>query len=139
VQHFYIPPLSFKSFGSWTLNGDYMTGRTDGTGGTNGVPAIAEVDITKAGNYRLWVRDRDYATNQPGKRSFHASVDGVMAGEKLGDHGMEGFRWSQVGVYPLNAGVHELALWDTSGFYARSEGFLLTEVSVTIHPPASFE
>ncbi|SDE55351.1 hypothetical protein, partial [Paenibacillus sp. cl123] len=134
MQHFFIPPLSFKSFGSWTLNGDYMTGRTDGTGGTNGVPAIAEVVITKPGNYRLWVRDRDYATNQPGKRSFHASVDGVMSSEKLGDHGMEGFRWSQVGVYSLNAGVHELALWDTSGFYARSEGFFLTE-DLNMVPP----
>ncbi|QNK59583.1 hypothetical protein [Paenibacillus sp. PAMC21692] len=127
AQHFRIPPLSFKSFGSWTLDGSHVTGRTGGTGGTNGTPAIAEVNITKAGSYKLWVRDRDYATNQPGKRSFHVGVDGAMAAEKFGSHGMEGFRWSEVGVYHLNAGVHELALWDTSGFYARSQGFLLTE------------
>ncbi len=143
TQHFYIPPYNFKSFGSWTLSGEYVTGRATGStpgeaNGSGGEPAIAEVDIAKATNYRIWVRDRDFATNQPGTRTFHAAVDGVMAEERFGDHGMEGFRWSEVGVYYLDEGVHELALWDTSGFYARSEGFFLSE-DLSLVPPENKE
>ncbi|QNK59584.1 OmpL47-type beta-barrel domain-containing protein [Paenibacillus sp. PAMC21692] len=143
TQHFYITPNLFKSFGSWTLSGDHVTGRSTGStpeeaNGEGGDPAIAEVDIEKTANYRLWVRDRDYATNQPGTRTFHVAVDGVMAEERFGDHGMEGFRWSEVGVYYLEEGVHELALLDTSGFYARSEGFFLTE-DLNLIPPVNKE
>ncbi|MDQ6418435.1 hypothetical protein RB620_03195 [Paenibacillus sp. LHD-117] len=142
-QHFYFPPTSFKSYGSWTLNGDLLLGRATATtpdeaDGSGGEPAIAEVNITKSASYRLWVRDRDFATNQPGTRSFHVSINGVMADEKFGDHGQEGFRWSEVGIYELDEGIHELALVDTSGFYARSEGFFLTE-NLDLIPPEDKE
>ncbi|MBD2845106.1 hypothetical protein IDH44_07875 [Paenibacillus sp. IB182496] len=142
-KHFFITPNTFKSFGSWTLTGDYVTGRSTGStideaDGSGGEPAIAEVNITEPGQYRVWVRDRDYATNQPGTRTFHVAVDGVMAAEQFGDHGQEGFRWSEVGVYNLSAGVHELALHDTSGFYARSEGFFLSN-DLDLVPPEDRE
>ncbi|TLS49009.1 hypothetical protein FE782_27415 [Paenibacillus antri] len=143
TRHYWITPYAFKSFGTWTLSGDWVTGRATASipgeaNGEGGEPAIAEVNITKAANYRLWVRDRDYATNQPGTRTFHVAVDGVMAAERFGDHGMEGFRWSEVGVYFLEEGVHELALVDTSGFFARSEGFFLSE-DVSLVPPENKE
>lgn len=143
TQHFYIPPFSFKSFGSWSLSGEHLVGRSTGStideaDGSGGEPAVAEVRITKPASYRVWVRDRDFATNQPGTRTFHVSVDGVMAEERFGDHGMEGFRWSEVGIYELDAGVHELALHDTSGFYARSEGFFLSE-DLDLVPPENKE
>ncbi|SDE70427.1 hypothetical protein SAMN02799630_06118, partial [Paenibacillus sp. UNCCL117] len=143
MQHFYITPNLFTAFGSWTLSGDWVTGRATGStpeeaNGEGGDPAIAKVNITKAANYRLWVRDRDYATNQPGTRTFHVAVDGVMAEERFGDHGMEGFRWSEAGVYFLEEGEHELSLLDTSGFYARCEGFFLTE-DLNLTPPENKE
>lgn len=143
MQHFYIDPYSFLSLGSWTLSGDFLTGRTTGSSieeaeGSGGEPAIAEVNIIKAANYRLWVRDRDYATNQPGTRTFHVAVDGIMADERFGDHGQEGFRWSEVGVYSLDEGFHELSLVDTSGFFARSQGFFLTE-DLDLIPPENKE
>ncbi len=142
-QHFYIPPNQFKTFGSWTLSGDFLLGRItapsfEDADGSGGEPAIADVNITEAGNYRLWVRDRDFANNSPGVRTFHVSVDGTMVGETFGDHGQEGFRWSEVGVFNLNAGNHELALHDTSGFYARSEGFFLSN-DVSLVPPEDKE
>ncbi|MBR3941713.1 MAG: hypothetical protein IKJ55_00010, partial [Clostridia bacterium] len=69
---------------------------------------------------------RDYAKNSPGSRYYNAGVDGVMAPEKMGTHGKEGFFWQEVGTYDLNAGVHTVSLHDTSGYYARCKGFFIT-------------
>lgn len=138
IQHFYITPFTFASYGSWALNGDVLQGRSvsqspEPEPPPPGEPAIAEVMITEPGEYRLWVRDRDFATNQPGTRTFHVGVDGVLAGQ-FGKHGQDGFRWSEVGVFALSAGMHELELHDTSGFFARSEGFFLSN-DLDLVPP----
>ncbi|MGI2296346.1 S-layer homology domain-containing protein [Paenibacillus sp. GXUN7292] len=131
--HYYITPHNFNSYGVWSLTGDWVTGRAtastpgEANGGDGGEPAVAIVNVQSTGTYKLWVRDRDYATNQPGTRSFHVGVDGVRIDKVFGTHGQEGFRWSEVGEFELNAGGHELSLIDTSGFYARSEGFFLTK------------
>ncbi|OUS69196.1 hypothetical protein B1748_31765 [Paenibacillus sp. MY03] len=143
ANHYYITPYNFKSFGSWTLSGDFLQGRVTApsigeANGSGGVPAVAEVNITNAGEYRLWVRDRDFATNSPGIRTFHVGVDGVLANRMFGNHGQEGFRWTEVGIYELEQGVHELELHDTSGFYARSEGFFLSD-DLDLVPPEDKE
>ncbi|RAV03032.1 S-layer homology domain-containing protein [Paenibacillus sp. YN15] len=129
--HYYLTPNNFTTFGSWTLTGTFVTGRTSPNPGEGeapeGEPAIVKVNIQSGGQYKLWVRDRDYATNQPGTRSFHVGVDGVRLEKKFGTHGQEGFRWTEAGTFSLEAGVHELALHDTSAFFARCEGFFLTK------------
>lgn len=142
-QSFYYNPHSFSSFGSWKITGDILMGRVTASDVTeadpsNGVPAIAEARIVEAGQYRLWVRDRDYAINQPGTRTFHVAVDGVMNPERFGDHGQEGFRWSDAGIYLLEEGIHQLELHDTSGFYARTEGLFLTN-DLSLVPPEDKE
>ncbi|RXZ79876.1 hypothetical protein EBB07_21035 [Paenibacillaceae bacterium] len=141
--HYYILPRNFSSFGSWTLSGDFLQGRATGStieeaDGSGGEPATVNVNIQSTGEYKLWVRDRDYATNQPGTRTFHVGVDGVRVEQKFGIHGQEGFRWTAVGTFQLNAGFHELSLIDTSGFYARSEGFFLTK-DLSLVPPENKE
>ncbi|MFD0961736.1 hypothetical protein [Paenibacillus chungangensis] len=137
--HYYLIPRNFASFGSWTLTGEHVTGRSTATvpgeaDGSGGEPAIAMVNLQSAGSYKLWVRDRDYATNQPGIRTFHVGVDGVQLDKTFGIHGQEGFRWTEAGTFHLDAGMHELALYDTSGYYARSEGFFLTK-DLDLIPP----
>jgi hypothetical protein len=141
--HFYITPHNFSSYGTWTVTGDLVQGRATASEAgnanpTGGVPAIAIVNIQSPGEYRLWVRDRDYSANQPGTRFFHVGVDGVQIDTRFGTHGQDGFRWSEVGVFDLNGGVHELSLIDSSGFYARSEGFFLTK-DLNLIPPENKE
>lgn len=136
--HYYLTPNNFTTFGSWTLTSTYVTGRASGNPGEGevpeGEPAIVKVNIQSGGQYKLWVRDRDYATNQPGTRSFHVGVDGVRLEKKFGTHGQEGFRWTEAGTFSLEAGVHELALHDTSAFFARCESFFLTK-DLSLVPP----
>lgn len=138
--HYYITPNNFTSFGSWTLGGSHVTGRSfvGPEEDPEGEPATVMVNIQSAGQYKLWVRDRDYATNQPGTRTFHAAVDGVRLDKKFGAHGKEGFRWTEAGTFTLDKGLHELALIDTSAFYARCEGFFLTK-DLNLVPPENKE
>ncbi|MDF2935030.1 MAG: hypothetical protein K0Q90_403 [Paenibacillaceae bacterium] len=140
--HYYITPNNFTSFGSWTLGGSHVTGRSfvspEEEENPEGEPATFMVNVQSAGQYKLWVRDRDYANNQPGTRTFHAAVDGVRLDKKFGAHGKEGFRWTEAGTFTLDKGLHELALIDTSAFYARCEGFFLTK-DLDLVPPENKE
>ncbi|MGI2297993.1 hypothetical protein [Paenibacillus sp. GXUN7292] len=141
-QHYYLIPRNFTSFGSWTLTGEHLTGRSSSapgeSEGSGGEPAVAVVKIQSAGNYKLWVRDRDYATNQPGTRTFHVGVDGDLVNKTFGTHGQEGFRWTEAGTFNLGSGMHELTLHDTSAYFARCEGFFLTK-DLNLVPPEDLE
>ncbi|TNJ61361.1 hypothetical protein FE784_34375 [Paenibacillus hemerocallicola] len=131
--YYYLIPNNFKTFGTWRIEGQNLLGRT--TGSTAGaLPAIAEVDIVQTGDYKLWVRDRDFAINAPGTRTFQVAVDGTTVNKTFGTHGQDGFRWTEVGTFTLSAGTHDLALEDTSATYARSEGFFLTD-DLNLVPP----
>ncbi|WP_214625857.1 S-layer homology domain-containing protein [Paenibacillus agaridevorans] len=135
-QHYYLIPRHFVSFGTWTLTGEHVTGRSIGLveGVDEGEPAVAVANIQSAGTYKLWVRDRDYATNMPGTRTFQVEVDGQRVNKTFGTHGQEGFRWTEAGTFELDAGVVELSLVDTSAFFPRNEGFFLTK-DLDLVPP----
>ncbi|MBQ7040431.1 MAG: copper amine oxidase N-terminal domain-containing protein, partial [Clostridia bacterium] len=128
---FYFDQGSFVEVGTWTNKGDHLQGISNSDNengdfdGNGAKPAKLFVNIPKAGKYRLWIRARDYATNQPGSRFFHAAVDGNRAEGKFGDHGKEGFFWEDGGVYELTEGSHTVELIDTSGFFARCNGVIL--------------
>ncbi len=122
----------FEELGTWKFSGNMIVGTQ--TGLEEGQKpeelsqdAVANVYIDTPGKYNLWVRDRDYANNQPGSRFFHIAVDGVRQDKVLGAHGQEGFRWTFVSELDLTEGMHAFALQDTSCFFARCEGFFLTQ------------
>ncbi len=122
----------FEDLGTWNFSGNMLVGTQ--TGLEEGQKAedlsqdaVASIYIDAPGKYNLWVRDRDYANNQPGSRFFHVAVDGVRQDKVLGAHGQEGFRWTFVAELDLSEGLHQFALQDTSCFFARCEGFFLTQ------------
>ncbi|GAA3406778.1 hypothetical protein ACFFNY_24850 [Paenibacillus hodogayensis] len=131
--YYYWTPSNFKTFGTWRLENQNLRGKTSSSVTANS-PAIVEADLPQAGDYKLWVRDRDYATNAPGTRMFEVAVDGTTVNKTFGIHGQEGFRWTEVGTFTLAAGLHEFSLLDTLATYARSEGFLLTD-NLNFVPP----
>lgn len=72
-----------------------------------------EVSFTKRlSKLFVWVRDRDYATNMPGPRTFQVGVDGHRVNKTFGTHGQEGFRWTEAGTFELDEEVVELSLVD---------------------------
>lgn len=128
---YYVDGTGITELGSWTLQSDgYIQGCTDtaneGKGYTGGTPAKVSFNVTKPGKYKLWIRARDFATNKPGSRYFNVAFDGKEYPEKMGAHGKDGFIWTEAGVYDIQAGKHTVEILDTSGFYARCSGVLLT-------------
>ena len=126
---FFYTPQHFEELGFWNLEDEVgLRGRTD-----NGVydpaengPAVLTVNLPVDGQYKLWAYAKDFEKNNPGARFFHASVDGVRSDVLLGAHGKEGFAWQEVGTYDLTKGKHEICLIDSSGFYARCHGIILS-------------
>ncbi len=149
----YIGGTSYNDYGTWSVSGIntdgsvYLVGTTpdareDGQSTTladadasGNKPAIANFNLDKDGTYKLWVYGRDFATNQQGTRFFNVAVNGKMDEKTFGQHGGEGFKWEEAGVYELKAGKNSIEVHDTSGFYARVAGILLTE-DLTFTPPA---
>ena len=130
-QAILLLPQNFAELGTWVYETDHIRGSTLGASADVSTldlePASASFSIPKDGTYNVWVNSRDYATNQPGTRFFHAEVDGMRSDVKFGSHGNEGFCWEKAGTYQFNAGTHKVSLIDTSAFYARCGGVFITD------------
>ncbi|MBQ2968489.1 MAG: glycoside hydrolase family 127 protein [Clostridia bacterium] len=135
---------SYSDVGTWsvdtaagvdTLMGEAMIGTQPGSGSkledadtTNNKPAIANFSLSQGGTYRVWVSSRDFATNQQGDRFFQVSFnDQPMMEHKYGTHGGTGYAWASGGTVELPAGENTLYVHDTSGFFARFDGILLSK------------
>ncbi len=101
-------------------------------------PAVCRFNVTKGGDYRIWVRGRDFATNQQGARSFNVDVNGKRTERTYGQHGSDGFRWENGGVVHLNKGENVLEIHDTSGYFSRLAGVFFTE-DLNMTPPDNHE
>lgn len=137
-------PNSFAELGTWTRQNDNLIGiSTKATleeaqtalanGELNPEPAILKFTVPEDGTYRLWVSARDFTTNQPGARSFNAKIDQKMSGVLFGQHAKNGsgkdgqFVWEDGGLFTLTAGEHTVYLLDTSCFFARCQGVIISE------------
>ncbi len=135
---------SFTDVGTWVMesnadgafNGQAMRGLIpEGHGATladadisNAKPAYIEFDLSKSGTYKVWVRSKDFATNQQGDRFFQLAFNNdALLPTKFGAHGGTGYAWASGGTVQLNAGDNVLYVHDTSGFYARFDAIFLTE------------
>ncbi len=82
--------------------------------------------VDKPGTYRLWVRTRNWLRDfGPGR--FYVQVDGVRAGNEMGNLPSENWGWQIAGDVQLTAGTHELAVEDTTGYFPRVAAFLITD------------
>ena len=139
---FYITADSYYTYGSWEMQSQ-KGAEVEGAGVLIGLtkyakdikPAIAQLKVEKEGDYRIWVRARDFETNQQGTRYFDVRVNGAPTGRTYGQHGKEGFRWEDGGIVHLNEGINTIEVHDSSAFYARLAGIFLTQ-DVNGAPPS---
>ena len=138
----FITLESFAEMGTWqretksadAFNDSAMRGTTpSGTQSkpedadpSNTKPAVANIDVN-GGTYYVWGHAKDFATNLPGVRFMHVGFDDMpMMENRMGDHGGQGYLWECLGTVELSKGKHKLKVYDTSGFYARFDGIILT-------------
>ena len=91
------------------------------------LPAKANIEVVKDGEYKVFAHSRDYTSSYTSKRTFAIRIDGKQIGGNMGTHGNNGFSWQEAGTVTLSKGKHVLELVDTSGFYARCDMVLLTD------------
>ena len=135
----WIEAEEFNQLGSWKTIFDSV-GYNDGTPATtfligrsttdkslsrHELTATTTIKIPREGNWRLWVRSKDFAATSGG-RNFNVAVNGKASAKKFGAHGNEGFAWQDGGVFSLPAGNTKLELIDSSQYYPRCDRFLLT-------------
>lgn len=87
--------------------------------------ARTDIIVDEAGLYKLWVRSRDFDTQQ-GSRRFKVLVNGKESVQEFGTHGVNGYAWQPGGVFTLSKGLNTLCLLDLSQYHARCDRILLT-------------
>ena len=88
--------------------------------------AKTRMHVEKAARFAVWARVKDWVPAfHPGR--FALALDGQRLPHVLGASGRRGWTWEKAGEVTLAAGVHELALEDLSGAFARCDAVFLTD------------
>ncbi|MEN6455496.1 MAG: FAD-dependent oxidoreductase [Prolixibacteraceae bacterium] len=141
AQTMLIEAESFSNKGAWVIDQQSM----DQMGSPYllahglGIPvqdAVTSVQIPKKGNYRVWVRTRDWVApwgmpGNPGK--FQVLLDKKPLETIFGTEGAE-WHWQDGGTVSLNKGSMEIALHDLTGFAGRCDAIILTRDAGFIPP-----
>jgi FAD-dependent oxidoreductase family protein len=126
----WIDTEDFTDYGGWRFETQfvYNMGSPYLLAGGTGTPvadAKTTIKIPKAGNYRLWVRAKNWhPPDSPGQ--FHVLVDGKKVEKVYGAESHDRWTWCSGGEFDLKAGEVTLTLCDRTGYFARCDAFILT-------------
>lgn len=138
----WIDAEDFADYGGWTFDTQFVHLMGSGylLAGGVGTPvedATTEINLAKAGTYRVWVRARNWVKEySPG--TFQLLVNGTPLAETFGDADTAEWTWENGGQVQLAAGPVKLAIHDLTGYYGRCDALVLT-TDETYVPPADRE
>ena len=122
-----VYPQSFDA-GGWVLDAQFMD--TVGSPyllahglGVRVTDAKARVEFPQPGEYRVWVRTRNWADGAPGR--FRVFVDGAPLCKEFGAGSRE-WSWEDGGVVKIAGKVASIVLEDSTGFDGRCAGIAFT-------------
>ncbi len=141
AQSLLVEAEAFRYAGGWVTDQQSMeqVGSAYLLAHGMGVPvadAKTEVTVPAAGEYRVWVRTRDWVAPWNGKGApgrFQVMVNGKALGVAFGTSGAA-WHWQDGGTVDLAAGKAELTLHDLTGFDGRCDAVLLTK-DQSLRPP----
>ena len=135
----WIDTEDFTSYGGWTLDTQFvhLMGSAYLIAAGVGKPvgdATLDIDVPKAGKYRLWVRAKNWLKeHSPGR--FAVRVGELLSDKDFGVAETEDWIWQSGGEFQLPAGRTRIALHDLTGYYGRCDALVLT-TDLTYTPPA---
>ena len=128
----WIEAEDFVNFGNWNFvwdmeNTKILQGfqRMDASRDSTDLTATTGIMVSEAGTYNLWVRSRDFDTEQ-GRRKFKLIINEEVSPVEFGTHGEVGYGWQSGGTFTLKEGINILKLYDSSQYFARCDKILLT-------------
>ncbi|NQU43641.1 hypothetical protein HQ520_10165, partial [bacterium] len=128
--------------GTWTiinypgsLSGQILYGQS-GQDTSDAVSAEGAADIPSTGQYRVWVRCREFQFDRPGIRFFDVRLGDGLYQERFADEGLhDGMGWEDGGIVTLNTGTLPVQIIDTSASFARFDALLITPDLSSTPPP----
>ena len=134
----WIEAESFADYGGWEVDTQFVHKMGSAYLIAKGVlkplsPAKTDMVVPSSGNWRVWVRTRDWLPEfSPGK--FCLEIDGRRSAD-VGVSGRKGWRWENAGDFSLDGGAKVcVRLVDLSGGFARCDAVLLTR-DISYVPP----
>jgi hypothetical protein len=125
---------SFAHYGGWTLESQFI----DEMGSAYllahgiGVPredAWTDIEVPEAGEYRVWVRTKDWVPDyHPG--TFQLLINDKPIDKTFGASG-KGWSWELAEHVGLPQGKVRLALHDLTGFDGRCDAIYITNTTIT--------
>ncbi len=135
----WIDAEDFADYGGWTLDTQFVhlmgSAYLLATGvGTPVEDARTEFSLPESGNYRVWVRARNWVREHaPGR--FQVSVNGRVLDREFGAADSDEWVWESAGDVDLTAGKVAVGLHDLTGYYGRCDAVLLATDKAYV-PPA---
>lgn len=128
-----IEAEQFQDYGGWTLDSQFVDEMGSAYLLANGIgkpvkDANTEIEIPEAGEYRVWIRTKDWVPDaHPGQ--FQLLINGKPLPKNFGASGM-GWSWELAEHVHLPAGKTTLTLHDLTGFYGRCDAIYLTNTTI---------
>jgi hypothetical protein len=138
----WIDAEDFADYGGWLLDTQFvhLMGSAYLIAAGVGTPvddATVDVEIPRPGEYRLWVRAKNWLQDySPGK--FQVVVGGKVAEPVFGASDTEDWIWRSAGEFDLQKGTVRIALRDLTGYYGRCDALVLT-TDLDYTPPSDVE
>lgn len=138
----WVAPEDFKTLGGWQIDTQFVdllgTSYLLATGVLKPVEdARANVELTVAGRYRVWVRTRDWLpAYHPGK--YQVVVKKTVLPRILGHAESDEWQWVIAGDVALESGLVQIGLHDLTGGFGRCAAILLT-TDMDYTPPHEVE
>jgi hypothetical protein len=86
--------------------------------------AITTASVSASGNYRLWVRCRDWLPEyHPGL--FQVCINGDLSDTTFGKANIDAWQWIDGGTFNLKKGEIEVRLHDLNGWWGRCDAVVL--------------
>ncbi len=137
-----IEAESFTDKGGWVLDQQAMNQMGSPYLMAHGLgkpvkDATTEINVLKGGEYKVWVRTRDWTApwkvqNSPGK--FQLVINGEPMPMVYGTEGID-WHWQYGGTVELKADINSLALHDLIGFNGRCDAILFSK-DTNFTPPS---
>ncbi|MEO0793862.1 MAG: FAD-dependent oxidoreductase [Verrucomicrobiota bacterium] len=136
--YLWIDAEDFQDYGGWWMDTQFVPqmGSPFLLAAGIGYPvedATTSVDIDQAGDYRLWVRSRNWLPEHtPGK--FEVVIGGDKSNTVFGTDETDDWVWQDGGTFNLEKGELAIAIKDLTGYYGRCDALLLTR-DLSYEPP----
>ncbi|NQT51640.1 FAD-dependent oxidoreductase [bacterium] len=136
----WIDAEDFDDYGGWWLDTQFvhLMGSSYLIAAGIGKPvkdATVDVQVPKAGRYRLWVRARNWLkAHSPGR--FRVRIGDREAEHVFGQADSDRWLWEHGGDFDLPKGTVRIALHDLTGYYSRCDVLVLTTALDYVPPKA---